>query len=267
MRIRLITAVFVLAVAVSPEAQEPAFEVASVKSAPSPGRGWLTTVPGEVFFEGIPLRIIVPAAFDVPVPLMELRVVWSPAAQQLFFRPLFTIQAKGEPGQSQTAMLRTLLEDRFGMKWHRETRQVPIYALTVKTPGTLGPWLKPTPHNCRDYIAGGGRKGDADSPRDGEVEICWSGATPRERFGEQVNMSAGTMQDFIERVAIPRTAGDRPVIDETGLAGNYLWGIAVRPEPAAIFPALEDQLGLTLERRNGPWEVIVIDDIRMPTPN
>jgi len=37
--------------------------------------------------------------------------------------------------------------------------------------------------------------------------------------------------------------------------------------PAALRDALEDQLGLTLTRTTGPWEVIVIDDVRMPTPN
>jgi uncharacterized protein (TIGR03435 family) len=59
------------------------------------------------------------------------------------------------------------------------------------------------------------------------------------------------------------------VIDATGLEGNFEWEIAVgsRLDVPNIFTAFEDQLGLTLVERTGPWEVIVIDDVRMPTPN
>ena len=77
------------------------------------------------------------------------------------------------------------------------------------------------------------------------------------------------MQDLIERVAIPGTLGERPVIDATGLTGNFMWDVLyLRQEPPDdIFRAFEEQLGLTLERQIGPWEVIVIDDAQLPTPN
>ena len=89
-----------------------------------------------------------------------------------------------------------------------------------------------------------------------------------QRYGVNVDMWAGTMQHLIERVAVPGVKGERPVIDATGLAGNFQWEVAIdRQNPVAIFPAFEDQLGLKLEQRVGPWEVIVIDAIRMPTPN
>jgi uncharacterized protein (TIGR03435 family) len=56
-----------------------------------------------------------------------------------------------------------------------------------------------------------------------------------------------------------------PIIDATGLKGNYVW--QVTSARASIFASLEDELGLKLERRIGPWDLIVIDAIKMPTPN
>jgi uncharacterized protein (TIGR03435 family) len=249
-------------------AQEPAFDVASVKVTDSAGAGWTTTRPGEVRFDGGPLRIIIPVALEVPIPLMELRVMWSASARELYHQPLFEIHGKGDPANDQLAMLRTLLRERFGLKWHTEVRQIPLYALRLKEPGKVGPWLTPTPHNCREFIARGGKLHDADSPRKGDKQICWPTVGGRvQRNGEDVNMGAGTIQDLIERVALGGVEGERPVIDATGLSGNFLWEVTKTRGPAAIFPVFEDELGLTFERRVGPWEVIVIDEVKMPTPN
>jgi uncharacterized protein (TIGR03435 family) len=78
---------------------------------------------------------------------------------------------------------------------------------------------------------------------------------------------AGTIDEFVTREL--QSNLQRPVINSTGLEGNYEWEMAFgsRPDVPNIFTALEDQLGLILDERMGPWEVIVIDDVRMPTPN
>jgi hypothetical protein len=78
----------------------------------------------------------------------------------------------------------------------------------------------------------------------------------------------GTIDDLILKVAIPGTLGERPVIDATWLTGNS-WEVlfAQAGPPSDIFRPFEEQLGLKLEARTGRWEVIVIDDVRMPTPN
>jgi uncharacterized protein (TIGR03435 family) len=78
---------------------------------------------------------------------------------------------------------------------------------------------------------------------------------------------------------------DRPVIDKTGLTGNYDFDLAWRPDgtqfggrggtlPAAsdpdrpdIFTALQEQLGLKLDAQKGPGEVIVVDSAEKPSDN
>ena len=261
MRWALVLVVFgVFAVA---SAQEPAFEVASVKVAEGRANGLGSFVPGEARFNSSALWRIVPSAFGIPIPLWELKVIPGPTIPPDLWRSRrFQIHGKGNPANDARAMLLTLLKERFGMRYHTEVRHVPIYALTVKKPGTLGPRLTETPHNCREFIARGGRRGDVDSPKLGDIEACWPSGS-RE-------VGAGTISDLIERVAISATLAERPVIDATGLTGNFMWNVGITHVQGTmdpVFAAFEDQLGLKLEERTGPWEVIVIDDIRMPTPN
>jgi uncharacterized protein (TIGR03435 family) len=91
------------------------------------------------------------------------------------------------------------------------------------------------------------------------------------------------MSDFAW--ALSRTAGigDRIVVDQTGLAGNYDFELtfgrdnapqpqADRPESAAptepsVFSAIEEQLGLRLERKKAAVEFIVVDHVEKPSDN
>jgi uncharacterized protein (TIGR03435 family) len=256
----------VLLVAVSSVvgAQDPAFDVASVKvvgMGPTyrlTGGSYRLFPPGEASFSNTQLRTIVGAALDVPPQWQELRIVWPERLEPLRMGPRFDIQAKGDPRHGTPAMLRTLLKERFGLAFHRETRTVPVYALTVKDPARLR--LRPVPYNCREFMAGGGRPGDANSPRDGEREVCFDS-----RF--YMRASAGTIAQFIETVAVPGVKGEMPVIDATGLTGNYTWEVRnFMEDPQSVVDNLED-VGLALQRTTAPWEVIVIDHIEMPTPN
>jgi uncharacterized protein (TIGR03435 family) len=66
---------------------------------------------------------------------------------------------------------------------------------------------------------------------------------------------------------------DRPLIDQTGLQGNFEWSIEFRADLAntidrlTIFDAFRRDLGLRIESRTGPYEVLVIESVEMPTPN
>jgi uncharacterized protein (TIGR03435 family) len=263
MRQLAISIVVGVALAISQlSAQEVAFDVASVKVTKSRGGGWKFLPSGDVIVSAAPLGNVIALAFDVP---WRHNFVLGPGAQQVGLPeyPHVDIHAKGNPVNDPRAMLRTLLRERFGLRMHRETREVAVYALTVKEPGTLGRWLQPSPHNCREFIVGGGQRNDADSPRKGDTEVCWARA---KRDGEAVGMSAGTIGELISQT---RGFFDRPVIDATGLSGNFTWEMAggLVPKPGTIFSIFEEQLGLKFERRMSQAEVFVIDDVRMPTPN
>ena len=143
-------------------------------------------------------------------------------------------------------MMQALLGERFQLKIHRETREVPVYALVV---GRNGPKLKET---------------SADEPGDNFVRGG--------RAGMHMEATRGTMEQLARQLS--GTAG--PVMDRTGLAGYYAyqldWTPATRPsdpesDTPSLFTAVQEQLGLKLETAKGPMEMLIIDRAEKPTEN
>ena len=149
-------------------------------------------------------------------------------------------------------MLRLLLEDRFRLAVHRETRQMPMYALVVaRIDGALGPQIR---RPANDYCAQRAKEAEkAPPPPMGTGPVC----------GIRGNFS---MEGFARFLA--GEAG-RPVVDRTGLTGGWdfslKWSPPNTPNPdpdrPSIFTALQEQLGLRLDATTGPLEVLVIDRI------
>jgi uncharacterized protein (TIGR03435 family) len=173
-------------------------------------------------------------------------------------------------------MLQALLEDRFKLKAHRETIEVPVYLLTVAkgglkleafkegacTPRDLSQFPPPPlgPNSCRFFAS---MKGP---------NMSWV-------------VQGATVEEFC-RIVLPRL--DRPVIDKTGLTGRFNFPLEYMPEavsypslrdgpdrpaspsddPAAgpsIFTALQQQFGLKLEPAKGPGDILVIDRVERPS--
>lgn len=138
----------------------------------------------------------------------------------------------------------SLLADRFGFRFHRETREMPIYSLLVAKTGS-----KLTPH------AGEGDPSTSISNNSGRTSI-----TAR-------NMSVAHLADLLSGKV------DRVVIDHTELPGNYDLTLQWAPNPTeestepSLFAALQEQLGLRLESAKGPIDFIVIDNIERPSEN
>ena len=201
----------------------------------------------------------------------------------------FDIQARaptGNPTKDQMRlMMQSLLADRFKLVVHYETRQLPVFALVLDRPGKLGPTLRPhsegapcpdaVPENAppaafRATVAGG------------FPAIC--GQTLGERPSGRIRQSARavTMERIGTRLG-PIAQVGRPVVDQTGLKGNFDYMIewvpqAIGAEPSisdvqtdptgpTFLEALKDQLGLKLESRIGPIDVLVIDHIEDLSPN
>lgn len=247
-------------------AQDAAFDVASVKLVDARGGAWTFSPSGDVRIQA-QLGYVIALAYEVPWTLWRHKFVLGAAAERLKLPefPRVEIHAKGNPAKDSRSMLRTLLRERFGLRMRRETRKMSVFALTVKEPGKVGRWLQPSPHNCREFIARGGKVNDVDSPRNGNVQLCWphaSGAIRRD--GQLVQMSAGTVGDLILQI---QGLLDRPVVDGTQLNGNFTWQIAGVGQRGAIFTAFEEQLGLKFQPRTDSVEVFVIDDVRMPSPD
>ena len=191
----------------------------------------------------------------------------------------FDIDARsdGQPGilMMQGPMMRAVLEDRFQLKIHRETRQGPVYELAL---GKGSPKLKPLQEGSCTPVALGRPLPEltADQRR------CRNMVNPR----GSVEFEGGTLSMF---VGLLDMVLDRPVIDKTGITGQFAIHLVFSPDdsamprqatddtgaPAAvrtpdapgIFQAIQEQLGLKLVPARGPLDVLVIDHIERPSQN
>ena len=169
-------------------------------------------------------------------------------------------------------LVRRLVEDRFALKAHTEMRELPVYALVlVRTDGTLGPKIKRSTVDCTPFLSG--TRPMRESPRDASHRfgLCSEGGsfTPSGLLTPRLNGQplTGLIQHLQETL-------ERPVIDRTGLKGNYDIELSYLDESLAdksaaakgptLFTALEQQLGLKLESARGPVEVLVIDSVTEP---
>jgi uncharacterized protein (TIGR03435 family) len=219
-----------------------AFEVASIKpSASGDGRSNAVINEGGILLTNVTLRQCVEAAYGIQDPEL-IGPDWLETTR-------FDIQAKPpavHPKEYLQPMLKTLLEDRFKLASHQETRTIPAYALLVGKDGLKIKEVEP-----------------------GEGKTSTSGS----RFvGTKVTMDR--LAQFLSRML------DRPVVDQTGTKGvfdvdlHYAWEdlTATAPKKSSdgptIFTALQEQLGLKLQSEKLPVEVVVVDHIeRAPAPN
>jgi uncharacterized protein (TIGR03435 family) len=164
-------------------------------------------------------------------------------------------------------MMQVLLEDRFALRIHEETRQLPVYTLTVAKNGAKLAATKEgscTPLDLKHPPA-------APEPGQPAPVICGKGSV-RLVNGNTVIESRGiTIATLAERLV---ETVNQPVIDRTGLNGLFdihLEFAANNAQPdasgASIFTAVQAQLGLRLTSEKGPVEVLVIDHIERPSGN
>jgi uncharacterized protein (TIGR03435 family) len=175
-------------------------------------------------------------------------------------------------------MIRQLLMDRFKLKTHVETRPVDVYSLVVaRSDGRLGPRLRPASAECTKEL---------EAAR--EVERAWRagliapGPEPK-RCSVKVGLSNGLMRitggrSMSELAADLQQWTELKVVDRTGLRGDYeaevefdfratLSVANADPSKPSVFTAVQEQLGLRLQRSREPVDVLVIDAIEMPSEN
>jgi uncharacterized protein (TIGR03435 family) len=224
---------------------KPAFDVASVKpNLTGVNGGSLIRSGGRITLENISLRECIGFAYGIPAGRdYELSGPgWLDAEK-------FDMSAKFPPETSRDrirVMLQTLLAERFGLKTHTENRKLPSYALVV---GKRGPKLQA-----------------ANTPGDGAFI-----------FGEDhVTFRAFSISGLADRLSGPVFKLDRPVVDMTGIKGDYDFTLKWAPDDASadghsgasIFTALQEQLGLKLEPRNIAFRILVVDYAdKVPTSN
>jgi uncharacterized protein (TIGR03435 family) len=267
----------IVALRAAPQEAEPAFEVASIKRDITGQLGPLyNMLPPTFRVERATLKNLIRMAYWVH----DFQIL---GASGWINSERYNIEAKnpGTPVQNQSSpglneayrtlqlrRLQTLLQDRFKLAVHRETKEVPIYELTV---AKGGPKLEPP--NCierdlRDPIAPGKTVRD----------YCGFGGWGRGQYeattGGMTDL-AGGLSDLLERI----------VVDKTGITGMFHLHLTFTPDDSTIhlpdlpgeppppadspnvFTALQEQLGLKLESAKGPVEVLVIDHAERPSEN
>jgi uncharacterized protein (TIGR03435 family) len=185
---------------------------------------------------------------------------------------LFDITARASNANANreelAAMARTLLGERFKLAVRTETRETAGYALLLVQPRAGRRILRPSSLDCAAVRAAQVR-GDTVVPSSMKACIVSVGQN-----GPVWRLDAGGIElTRLAELLSPRVGA--PVIDATGLKGQFnvtlefSTGATIEPgsEPPSIFTALQEQLGLRLERRRVPMEVLVIDRVEPPTPD
>jgi len=268
-----------------PGGDKPKFEVASVRqNTADDGKVMIGIQPGGRFGAvNVPLWDLIRQAYAVQRTQIVGAPDWTETTR-------FDIVAKAEgdipragPGAPigpLNFMLQDLLEDRFKLRAHRETREMPIYALVpARSDRQLGAGLRVSTVDCAAMRGRGGPAGSPPGPPPpGQRPLCGM------RMGPHEVAASGVLLVQLTQVLSQLT--QRIVIDRTGLTGNFDIDLSFTPERMpqgpmppgvtlppidpngpSLFTAVQEQLGLKLESDRAPVEVLVIDHVERPTPD
>jgi len=266
-------------------AQEPstnaAFDVTSVKPNNS-GSGRVLMLPaanGGWQAENMTLGMLVRLAFQ----LQDNQLVGGP---KWLFEDRFDVMGSGtSPGREGPLFdkLKAMLADRFKLVTHVETREQSIYQLVLaRRDGKLGDKLTRSTTDCTPTAPNGRGRGQLALPAPGERPKCGFMIGPGRILigGQTMSAFAGNLSRFAGGI----------VVDKTNLSGTYDIELTYAPDSAgsptgrevlpltgptpsasndapSLFAALQEQLGLKLERARDNVEVLVIDSAERPMPD
>jgi uncharacterized protein (TIGR03435 family) len=275
-----------IAVAVGAQDQEPildaSFEVASFKRNLDVNANvvWRPQPTGEFTMINIPFTTMLYGAYQ----LQPYQLIGAPSwvrderydiLAKLDPKIASRLQPDGHPPTWALA-LRRLLVGRARLTFHRETRQLPVYALVVARPDRkLGPNIRPAQADCdalrlQSEVAAREGKPSPYPPNTATYVPCGlrsgSGRITSGGFGFAEFLSALSVQT------------GRAVVDRTGLSGKWDLHVEYAPAPVPpgaitdanrpdLFTALQEQLGLKLESTTAPVQVFVIDRLERPGPD
>lgn len=279
------------------------FEVASVKPSPPSTPGQVMRRigppdPGMVNYGNATLKMLITRAYNVK----DYQVSGPDWIDSLGYDVAAKVPA-GAPADQVPLMLQTLLADRFKLALHRESKTINVYALII---GKDGPKLKETDpallavDAARAAAAYGDGPPPPPPPGAGPGRGLPPGPGVRMTMGPNGGRQIGGRMTMEQLTNIMSLFMDRPVLDQTGLKGTYdvdfvfmpderdqlqsRLGPAMMPPPGAgdthasdsisdanpgsIFSAVQESLGLKLDPRKSPAEILVIDHAeKVPTEN
>jgi uncharacterized protein (TIGR03435 family) len=271
---------------------QPAFDVASVKPNKSggPGKSNFPLGPGDAynpnggFFSTTNFPLASYIAFAYKLMGSQLQYLQLPG---WVMEERYDIQARavGNPTKDQMRlMMRALLAERFKLAMHSATREGPVAALTVLKEGKLGPRLRAHPADSPCPLDAAPPSGANSGVVDGYPTLCGGLLMlPPDAPGRLRAGARNVTMPFIANVMTSLSGLGRPVVDHTGLTGNFDFVLEWTPDLAAganpgaepppdttgpgFEQALREQLGLKLESQKGSVPVFVLDHVERPTEN
>jgi uncharacterized protein (TIGR03435 family) len=248
----------------APAQTAPSFEAASVKTNRSGDAATSLGFQRGGRFRAVnePLWRLIAEAYGTTYQLRRFEIVGIPDS---IAGERFDIDAvaEGDPSpDAQRAMLRNLLGERFKLAAHREVRQLPIYTLVLTRPdGRLGEDLHPSTIDCAALKAAGALPVQVPA---GQERPCVM------MFGPNLLRANGMTISDLAEMGLSRYV-NRLVVNQTKLQGPFQWSVKwaadTNPDGVSIFTALQEQLGLKLEPKTGPVEIVVVDHVELPTPD
>ena len=280
-----------------------AFDVASVRIGSSDKRPSQRISDARVDITNTPMRSILLTSFGLTAPT-DFRLAAPGWVDQTRMDISATIPA-GRSRRDIPEMLRNLLTERFGLATHPELRPMDVYELEVAKGGLQIVEVPPLDELTKELQSVAAEKKPTDSVSetiDGPVRTAMISlgvrtTTTRSRYDRtfterRTQVIDAARMSMTDLVSVLLTTVDAPVIDKTGLTGLYQFKVELPPDATSIrrlreqgitttvqgtplteptgysvFKALEG-LGLKLERRRSPVEVVVVDRLNAtPTPN
>lgn len=238
-----------------------AFAVATIKpTAPDSRARYIRMQSVNRFYAtGFTLQALVAAAYSLTPRAISGGASWTDAER---YDILASTPGDVQPNlDEQMAMLRRLLTDRFQLTFHREPKELPIFAITV--------------------AKGGSKLKLSTAPPGGLPELI-NTIYPEEKGGVHVVLPARNATILQFAAMMQRTVLDRAVVDQTGLSGTYDFDLEWTPDESqfggnlprsvestkpSLFTAMQEQLGLKLEATKGPVQALVIDRVERPSEN
>jgi len=237
-----------------PPSAQLAFDAATIKESKSlAGGGSLRFMPGGgITAAHIPARAFITIAYE----LQTFQLVGVPDWTRSAYYDLVAKPAGAATREQSLAMLQALVAERFTLTFHREKRQMDGFALVRARANELGPGLRPSTLNCEKDLA--------TEPKCLQGRITFEApVTTMKSIGQPIQRIVQTVVGAI----------GAPVTDDTGLTGTFdidlRWTTDVAPtdDIPSLVTALQDQLGLKLERRRVTEGVFVVDHIERPAPH
>jgi uncharacterized protein (TIGR03435 family) len=204
----------------------------------------------------------------------------------------YDIEAKvdGDPGKDDMrAMMQALLAERFGLKMHTEMQEISVLSLVLAKPGVMGKTLKvhaADDATCPKAVEPNVMKDNAEPPKEtaaGYPVECGMilGMKPSTPGAAKLGARNVPIKPFADGAIFVGNLG-KPVVDKTGLTGNYDFTIEFARD-TSMFPggpdstpdetepsftnALTAQMGLKLKPDKGQAPVLVLDHVERPSPN